>query len=139
MGNNKDLVKDVLFSLPIAIFLAFFIIKFAEMTTTDLILEEKIKKSLLISIIASIIGLALAIFIFSRGSLKNRAVKYGLILASSILLINSILFNWELLSHEIKLAIIGFILLLTVGITYKYKFTNDDDNQDDNQDDNYNG
>ena len=137
-GNNKDLVKDVLFSIPIAIFMAFFIIKFAEMSSTDLSLEDKLKKTLLISIIASSVGLVLAIFIFGRGSLKNRAVKYGLILGSSILLINSIIFNWDLLSHEIKLSIIGFILFIIVGITYKFKFDDDVNVDDDDVDDDNN-
>jgi len=117
--SNKKLVRDILLSIPISLIYVFFINKITELLTSDTVYEEKIKKNIAISFICVIVGFILAYKIFSHGKLKNRIIKYSLIFGSFILLINSIIYQWNDLSNDSKTFMIGLLLILACLFTYK--------------------
>lgn len=120
--SNKKLVKDILISIPVGILYVYFINKVNEM----LIHEEddfndKIKKTIVFSFIAAICGYVLAIYVFNeKKSLANRMVKYALTLGSTIIIINTLSNNWELLEKDTKTFMVGGFLLAIILISYKF-------------------
>jgi hypothetical protein len=117
--NNKKLVRDVLLSIPLGVLYVFFINKILQLLTSETVYEEKVKKSIAISFIAIIVGYVLAFKIFSSGKLKNRIIKYSLILGTSLLLINSILYQWTELNTDTKALMTGILLVLLFVLSYK--------------------
>jgi hypothetical protein len=117
--SNKKLVKDVLFALPLGIIYIFFINKILELLTNDLVYEQKNKRKIAVSFITVIVGFVLAFKIFGRGKLKNRIIKYSLILGSTIILFNSIIYQWPQLKTDTKTLLIGILLVLGFLLSYK--------------------
>jgi hypothetical protein len=117
--NNKKLVRDILISIPIGILYILFINKMNQIITNDLEYAKKIKKSIMINFIASIVGFILAYKIFGNEKLYNRIIKYALIFGSTLIFINAILYNWPELQTDTKAIIFGITLIVSVLITYK--------------------
>ncbi len=122
--SNKKLVKDVLFALPLGIIYIFFINKILELLTSDLVYEQKNKRKIAVSFITVIVGFVLAFKIFGRGKLKNRIIKYSLIFGSTIILFNSIIYQWPQLKTDTKTLLIGILLVLGFLLSYKVKGKN---------------
>jgi hypothetical protein len=122
--SNKKLVKDVLFALPLGIIYIFFINKILELLTADLVYEQKNKRKIAVSFITVIVGFVLAFKIFGRGKLKNRIIKYSLIFGSTIILFNSIIYQWPQLKTDTKTLLIGILLVLGFLLSYKVKGRN---------------
>ena len=114
----KPLVINILLSIPIAGLFILFINKLIEILTIDLKAEDKIKKTLLISFIIGIIGILIGWFIFYKSKVKNMGVMLGLFLGSLYLMINSLLINWNKLSNDSKLFMIGSIFVALIVISY---------------------
>lgn len=119
MSDNKKLVRDILISIPLGLLYVFFVNKIIELLTSDTVYEEKIKKIIAISFIIIIIGYILAFKMFSKGKLKNRIIKYSLVIGTTIILANSILYHWTELKSDTKAFMAGGLLLLIFGLTYK--------------------
>jgi hypothetical protein len=117
--SNKILVRDILLAFPIGIMYIFFVNKLAEILNEDLICEEKIKRTISISIVAVIVGFVMAFKIFGVKPTYNRIVKYSLIFGSTIIFLNSIIYHWPQLSTDIKLLIVGLIFITSIGLTYR--------------------
>lgn len=120
--SNKKLVKDILISIPVAILYVYFINKVNDM----LIHEEdefndKIKKTIVFSFIAAICGYMLAIYVFNHNRpLANRMVKYALSLGSTIIIVNTLANNWDLLEKDTKTFMVGGFLLAIILLSYKF-------------------
>ena len=108
----------ILLSIPIAIIYNLFISKLAEMMTKNDVLSDKIQKNIIIEIIAGIAAIVLAYTIFNKTKLKNTIVKYGLLLGGIILLIYSMVCNWDSVADVTKLCVIGGALLFIVLYSY---------------------
>jgi hypothetical protein len=117
--SNKKLVRDILLSIPIGLMYIFFINKLIELLNSDLICEEKVKRTIVISIVAVIVGFVLAFKVFGVKPTYNRIAKYSLILGSSIIFINSIIYHWPQLSTDTKLIIVGITFILSIVLSYK--------------------
>ena len=117
--SNKKLVRDILISIPIGVLYVYFINKINEIIINDLEYNEKIKKSIMIYFITVIASLILAFKIFGSGKTYNRIIKYSLIFSSVYIFTNAILYNWTDLQTDSKAMIVGFALILSIGITYK--------------------
>lgn len=117
--NNKKLVRDVLLSIPLGVLYVFFINKILQLLTSETVYEEKVKKSIAISFIIIIVGYVLAFKVFTSGKLKNRIIKYSLIFGTSLLLINSILYQWTELNTDTKALMTGILLILLFVLSYK--------------------
>lgn len=112
---------DILISISISILYVFFIQKISEMTIKDLEYNERIQKEIIISLIGGIVGYIIAIYLLEikKYKIKNKAVKYGILLGSTFIIINALIFNWLIIDNDIKLFIIGCLLIFFIFISYK--------------------
>jgi len=117
--NHKKLVRDILLSIPIGALYIFFINKLTDILNEDLIYEQKVKRTIVISIISVIIGMVLAFKVFGVKPTYNRIAKYSLIFGSIIIFLNSIIYHWTQLTTDTKLIIVGITLFLSIAISYK--------------------
>lgn len=114
---------DVVTAVPIGILYHFVINKFAELATDDMKIDEKIQKNIVISFVAGLVGIVLAMSLFEENkALENRAVKYGIFTGSVFLMINTLIFNWVILGNDTKLFVLISLLFFVVGMSYKYKY-----------------
>lgn len=114
--------SDIILALPIGIIYNFFITKMSDLMTKDEDYEIKIHKYFIICLSGAIFGIISAIFIFSEQNiLENRCVKYGMTIGSVLLLINTLIFNWDLLSEDTKLLTIGILLICIIIVSYTLK------------------
>ena len=117
--SNKKRVRDLLISVPISLLYVFFINKIIQVLTSESEFEEKIKKKISISFVAIIVGYVLAIKIFSHGKMKNRIIKYSLMIGTTLILINTIVYNWPQLKNDTKTFVVGALLLLFFMYSYR--------------------
>ena len=116
---NKSFLKDFLMSIPIFLFYILFIKKLSESLTTSLVVEERNRKTLVISFVSAIIGIILALYVFNRDNqFENRSIKYALIIGSIYLMVNSLLFNWDNIQSDSKLFMIGIVLAILIISSY---------------------
>ena len=118
MTKAKSVVLNILLAVPIAALFILFVNKLIEILTHDTIAEARIKKNLIIAFIIGIIGILVAWFIFYKSKVKNLGVMLGLMLGSLYLMVNSLLLNWDKLSNDTKLFMIGTVLVALIVISY---------------------
>jgi hypothetical protein len=109
----------ILLSIPIAIIYNLLVSKVSAMITKDDVMKEKIQKNIIIDIVFGIVALVLAYYVFGKSRLKNGIVKYGLALGGIILLIYSMICNWDSIEDQTKLFVIGGSLLFMILYSYK--------------------
>ena len=116
--KGKKLAIDLLISIPIIILFLLFIYKLIEILTMKEKPDDKVKKTLILAFIFGILSLAIGFYVFGKSGLKNRPVKFGLIVGSLILLFQTLITNWDKLQHDIRLMFIGVVLGLTIFVSY---------------------
>lgn len=109
----------ILLSIPIAIIYNLLVSKVSAMITKDDVMKEKIQKNIIIDIVFGIVALVLAYYVFGKSKLKNSIVKYGLALGGIILLIYSMICNWDSVEDQTKLFVIGGALIFVILYSYK--------------------
>jgi len=113
---------DVIISVPIGVLYNICIMKFADILTTGVKYDEKVQKNLIISFLGGLIGYIVVISLFDKGGmLENRGVKFGVLLGSTILILNTLFLNWNNLQDDAKLFIMGFLFFFLIGLSYKYR------------------
>lgn len=117
--NHKKLVRDILLSIPIGAMYIFFINKLTDILNEDLIYEQKVKRTIVISIVSVIVGMVLAFKVFGVKPTYNRIAKYSLIFGSTIIFFNSVIYHWPQLTTDTKLIIVGITLFLSIALSYK--------------------
>ena len=117
--NHKKLVRDILLSIPIGALYIFFINKLTEILNEDLVYEQKVKRTIVISIVSVIVGLVLAFKVFGVKPTYNRIAKYSLIFGSTVIFFNSVIYHWPQLTTDTKLIIVGLTLFLSIALSYK--------------------
>jgi hypothetical protein len=120
----------LLLSVPIGIIYNLMISKLSNMITEDFSLKNKIKTDLLISIIAGVVALVLAFYVFGNEKLENKIVKYGLAFGGGILLVYSTICNWDSLEDMTKLFFLFSIMIATILYSYKYVKSNKKNKQE---------
>lgn len=93
----------ILLSIPIGIIYNLIISKIGNMITDDSTYKDKIKKNLIIEIIGGIVALVLAYYVFGDGLFENKIIKCGLIFGGVLLLVYSLIYNWDEIDDYIKL------------------------------------
>jgi len=122
----------VLLSIPIAIMYNLFISKINHMLTEDLSLREKMQRELVIGVIAGIVALIVAFTVFGNKKMENKIAKYGLILGGVLLLLYSVIYNWDSIENVTKLIVLFTIMVCMIGYSYSYiKKTEDDIQKED--------
>lgn len=117
----------VLLSIPIAIMYNLFISKINHMLTEDLSLREKMQRELVIGVIAGIVALILAFCVFGNKKMENKIAKYGLILGGVLLLLYSVIYNWDSIENVTKLIVLFTIMIFMIGYSYSYIQKTEDD------------
>lgn len=119
-------LADILISIPIGVLYDLIVQKVTDISIVNVPYEEKVQKSLIFIFIGSIVGYVLAMSVFDyRSTFENRAVKYGLFFGSTLLIMNSIIFNWSALSDDLRLIIMTFVFACTIALSYRYITTSD--------------
>jgi hypothetical protein len=127
MGN---LLIDLLIAIPIGIMYNMTIHKTGEIFNYDIDYNYKVQRNLLISFGGGIIGLMMAMFVFGQNSrFKNRSIRYGLYFGSILLLIHTIMYNWETLENDSKFVIMIITLLALMLYVYN-NFTENEENKE---------
>lgn len=115
---------DIFLSVPIGITYYFFINKLMILSTNNMPYAERFQRSLIFIFVVGLISLILAFTLFKNNDFfKNRPIRFGLILGSSLLIFYSIISNWGKMDDTTKIII--FSILLFVLIWYSY-YSGDD-------------
>ena len=116
-SDNKQLVKNIILSVPIGALYYIFVLKLNEVLIDQVEYDKKMNRTIAIGLVAGLSGFILALKVFGNKKLfcYNLSLLIGLILGSIGILTNSVLYNWDFLSQDTKLIIIG-ISLIAVGI-----------------------
>lgn len=115
--DNKQLVKNIILSVPIGVLYYIFVLKLNEVLIDQVEYDKKMNRTIAIGLVAGLSGFILALKVFGNKKLftYNLSLLIGLIIGSIGILTNSVLYNWDFLSQDTKLIIIG-ISLIAVGI-----------------------
>jgi hypothetical protein len=117
-----SVLNDVMYAIPIGIMFNIIIYKLLEIIYKESTYEERYQYMATSSFIAGIIGLAVAEAIFARkGFIGNRAVRFGLIGGSALLIFYTIVANWDKLDDMTKLTIFGMAFAVFVWLSYNSK------------------
>lgn len=116
--KGKKLAIDLLIAIPITLLFLLFIYKLIETLTLKNKPDDKVKKTLILAFIFGIISLALGFYVFGKSGLKNRPIKFGLIVGSLILIFQSLITNWDKLQHDVRLLFIGIVFGMTIFASY---------------------
>ena len=132
------LITDIILAFPIGIIYNMIIHESTDILNNKFNYADRVQKSLLIVSGGGLFGLIFAMFFLSNG-LENRAIKYGLLFGSFLLLFHSIICNWQTMQNDTRIIIM--VLTLCVLMWYSYvsnsnlkKYHPDYDNKDDSDD-----
>lgn len=109
----------IFLSIPIAFIYNWLVSKISDMITKDDVMKDKVHKNLIISMVAGIVALIIGFIIFGSKRFENNIAKYGFILGGVILLVYSLVCNWDQVEDQTKLFLIGGILLTIILYSYK--------------------
>jgi Ca2+/Na+ antiporter len=117
-----QIIFDILLSLPIGLAYSIFFHKLGEILNADYEYNKKLQRNLILAFIGGIFGLIVVILAFGKDKIfYNRAVKYGLVVGSMMLLVHTLIYNWNVLENDVKLF--SIISSLIVLIWYAYYYT----------------
>jgi hypothetical protein len=116
--SSINLFIDLIISIPICILYLLFIYRVLDILTDNIKAEERIKKYIIMSFVIAIVTILIAIYIFGNKKIKNRSVKFGLLIGSVFLIINSLYNNWDNLQQDTKLFIFGGMFAAGIALTY---------------------
>ena len=111
--NIKNL-RYILLAVPFSMLFVYLIRIFEKEFTKNLPENKKFGRIAIMSIIVVVIGFILAINMFKKNTDSDKIIKFSLLLGSSFIFINSVLFHWSQLTHNTKLTIIVIALLLKI-------------------------
>jgi preprotein translocase subunit YajC len=90
--------------------------------TENMEITDGMQKQYIISFISGLCLLCLAFTAFNySGKLDNKSMKYGSMLAGLILVINTIIFNWNSMANNTRSLLIAICLGLMVWYAYSGK------------------
>ena len=116
--SATNLFMDGIIAIPICILYLLFIYRVLDVLTENIKAEERIKKYIVMSFVISIVTILIAVYVFGNKKIKNRSVKFGLIIGAIFLIINSLYNNWNNLQQDAKLFIFGGLFIFGISLTY---------------------
>ncbi|AYV78405.1 MAG: hypothetical protein Edafosvirus12_4 [Edafosvirus sp.] len=101
---------DALFAIPIAIIYDVLCYKIADVSFKDLPYKDKFQNTLTFLFVAGLIAIIIGQTLFKTNSnYKNPILQKGFVLGGILLIIYTILMNWDKMTDENKLLIIVII------------------------------
>jgi hypothetical protein len=116
--SATNLFMDGIIAIPICILYLLFIYRVLDILTENIKAEERIKKYISISFVIGIVTILIAIYVFGNKKIKNRSVKFGLIVGALFLITNSLYNNWDNLQQDTKLFIFGGLFAFGIALSY---------------------
>lgn len=116
--SATNLFMDGIIAIPICILYLLFVYRVLDILTENIKAEERIKKYIVMSFVISIVTILIAIYVFGNKKIKNRSVKFGLIIGALFLIINSLYNNWDNLQQDTKLFIFGGLFAFGIALSY---------------------
>ena len=114
------ILTDIILAIPIGIMYNILAYYVSDMLNTNLIYEDKIQSNFVLNFIFGVIGLFVGYYLFKKNKkLKNKAIRYGLYFGSFILLFNTLVYNWNIMSDSIKLIVFIIVLMFLLLLAYK--------------------
>lgn len=107
-------LRYILTAIPFSVLFVYLIRRFEKEFSKNLPENKKFGRIAIMSIIVFVIGFILALNMFNKNTVSDKIIKYALILGSSFIFINSILFHWSQLTYNTKFTIIVIALLLKI-------------------------
>lgn len=112
-------LNDIIFAIPIGIIYNIMVYKIVDILYKEHQYKEKCQKSATVLFIAAIIGIIIAQVVFNKkNKLNNRAVRFGLIGGSLLIIFYSVIKNWNLLDDLTRLLIIGILFGVIIAWSY---------------------
>lgn len=113
------IIKDIAIAVPLGVIYNVFIHKLTSVILSGMEYEEKYQRSLILIFCAGIVGIIIAQIIFAKKSYyKNRPMRYGMIFGSVLLIIYSLITNWEKMNDNTKLILMGIIMMGLIWYCY---------------------
>lgn len=117
-----SLLTDISVGIPIGIIYNVLCHKICEIINSSFEYREKIQRNLILTFVAGIFALVLAITVFNEHKkFKNRAIRIGLYIGSTLLLLHTLVYNWPVLENDTKLFIIITVLIGLIWYSYRIK------------------
>jgi cbb3-type cytochrome oxidase subunit 3 len=115
-----SLAWDIILGGVIGTVYSVFIYKLGDILSTNCNTGDRTQSTLIIMIVMGIIAMGLAVTIFNNHKkAKNRAMRYGLVTGGLLLLFYALVINWDILGDNIKVIIMGIILVASIWYVYK--------------------
>jgi hypothetical protein len=129
-------LTEFMIGSTIGFILYVFIVSISQTVTSTLEFNDRIQKIFIVKFLSALCLICLALTSFSyQGRFANRTVKWGLVLSSAALSINTMVVNWNILSDSTKIILIGLCLSVIVWYAYYLESKDEkDENEDDEQD-----
>lgn len=115
-----SLILDWLIAIPTAILYNIMVVSMGNVMMEGETYNKKVQISLLTSFVGAIVAIILAKFVFGHKKYRNRALKYGMYLAASILLFHSVIYNWRNINEGVRIVIMALGLGLLGWGAYHY-------------------
>ena len=110
-------ILNITVSTTIAILFNLFIHHLTSILFRDMMYKEKTNKSVIFILISGIIGVVMSKMLFKQKKKERSVVENGLWLGGLLLIITSIFINWQTMSDDIKLLMIGVSLFGLIWYT----------------------
>ena len=117
--------KDIVFSLLFSFMYVITVNKSLNVYLSDLTYSDRFQQSTLIIFMIALLSLTLAYTIFdSNENYKNNIIKMGLIFGAIWIMFHSLFINWDIISEQIKLLVVGVLFALIIWFSYNTNNTN---------------
>ena len=111
--------NDILFAIPIAISFCILVFKTVDILYKEEQCREKYQKTATTLFVIGLAGIIISQAIFNKqNTLNNRAVRFGLLAGSAMIIFYSVVKNWDLLDDITKLIIFGILFSVVIGWAY---------------------
>lgn len=117
---------DVIYFVIIGLIYCLFVYKFVEVIFKNQPYRDRTQKALVAYFTIGLIGIIIALALqYKFTNYNNPIIRKALIFASVLMILYATVLNWDKMSEEAKLIIIGIILVAIIWYVYKYKRNNE--------------
>lgn len=118
-------ITDIILGIPLGIIYNILIRKLVEVLYSNTPVDIKSSKTILTYLGCAVLGLIMSRIIFGEdGVLENGIMYTGVIFGSIILLVLTIITDWDKMDNSIKLILFGMLFGLCVWFSYYLKRSN---------------
>lgn len=113
-----NIVMDIIIGTIISMIIYVLAQSVSRSITSDIATDDKTQKIFMIDFAIGIVCVFMALTIFKKSRIKNRALKIATLFGGGYLILNSVVFNWEHLTDMTRIILIGATLLILIKYAY---------------------